>query len=970
MPDSYLDQLWSRYHASPEPGMSSLYRTCLAFTKHVLQPSHIILSGGGFTLLPDLADPLPHVISGMNSVLRLAAQEHGLCGIPSIGTLELDVLTNTGLLLCSTQNQVVRSWVILIDRLAAAMHDIKYLCVGDPLHLSRHPWTSRIPSILLSLPPSLRIKLPVEFLRTHGIVVPCTANASTISMQTEAVMRRVASPPLHASAAPPSSVVSLKTLAERVGSIAGMTSSHIVGAQRINGRFTLDSHVFKSVEKTVHDLQSELTKTLSSSSSGFLVDPHGVLLQTLRGSSSIGELSVAWTALQRRLSLALNRLMDYQAKLQDSRQQTGSALVDMHTLAHNECRSACCTADGMNRGTLLDVRKAHHPSVKATVAAIKARERAVTKRVTCREPHGRASCGYVLPPYQSPAPANEIAHAAAVELGGQHGNQAESVSLTENKASVATRNLPKIPSSTTRAPALVKSDAVIKLGGREKPHQRTAIPDLGDIRTRDEESIASSEQYPPLHMSPSASSLPPSAAPALVFDKGMVELGGQGKAPQYMANPDSGEAHTLDEDSSARSERYPPLPTSRPASSPSTPRPLVPSQATPATAPPHNLAPFRDPIRGDRGPVVPPSPRSKPRLQEEAVKAGAVTPSQRSPAVAHVKDKTAVGLGGLRDVKDPVLRPKPEALDVALVAPPPKPPAPAPAIADTVELGGLRVEVTQPRMIASAGQIERGGLASVLPGRDTRQADEVACSRVAAESSVRQPPQETTFHDSVTRAGPAPLPICDTGPYQRDPALRGEKLRTRDEDSSTSIEPSPPPHTSRPESSSSPPAAPAFIFDEGRVECGGPSDAAHAVDQHRMVKLEMLELARSSDILSFALVSTILRTRWILHLVCKAHGELVPKLAWEREVPTPNSRIFALTWTPSDHGSRHARGALSRAVKSLPKLGHSSIPGWFQPNFSQLPAPDWRQLCIPKSNRGAFVGFPKSFEAPDARSKP
>ncbi|KAJ7102621.1 hypothetical protein B0H15DRAFT_796041 [Mycena belliarum] len=320
--------------------------------------------------------------------------------------------------------------------------------------------------------------------------------------------------------------------------------------------------------------------------------------------------------------------------------------------------------------------------------------------------------------------------------------------------------------------------------------------------------------------------------------------------------------------------------------------PSVPiSEARPSrAAPPHYLALSPDSIRCSRARVAPPGPRSKPHLREEAVKAGAATPSQRSPVSAHVKGKTAVGLGGLRDVKDPVLRPKPEALDVARVAPPPKPPAPAPAIADTVELGGLRVGVTQPRMIASASQIERGGRASVLlemkgadAGRDARQADEAACSRMAADSSARQRLQETTFHNSVTRAGPAPFPICDTGPNQRDPASRGEKLRTRDEDSSTSIEPSPPPHTSRPESSSSPPAAPALSFDKGRVEFGGPSDAAHAVDQHRMAKLEILELARSSNILSFALVSTILRTRWIQHLVCNAHGELIPQLAWERE---------------------------------------------------------------------------------------
>ncbi|KAJ7089359.1 hypothetical protein B0H15DRAFT_840505 [Mycena belliarum] len=68
-----------------------------------------------------------------------------------------------------------------------------------------------------------------------------------------------------------------------------------------------------------------------------------------------------------------------------------------------------------------------------------------------------------------------------------------------------------------------------------------------------------------------------------------------------------------------------------------------------------------------------------------------------------------------------------EAVKVARVTPPPKSPAPAPAIADTVELGGLRVEVTRSRATLNATAIKDGGLAassSSPPAAPTLDCDE------------------------------------------------------------------------------------------------------------------------------------------------------------------------------------------------------------------------------------------------------
>ncbi|KAJ7723871.1 hypothetical protein B0H14DRAFT_3519774 [Mycena olivaceomarginata] len=158
MLDSPLDWIWSEYTTSPDPasGMQSLYQTCSWLTKHILLPSHIVLSGGGYVLHPEIAQIFTNVV-------------------PEI---ELQILTNTtGLLVPATQNQVVWNWIMLMDKLYDAMIRLKSLRMGDPISGS----TSRMPQILAALPPSLRIKLPTAFLESHGMMVlPPAANTSQV----------------------------------------------------------------------------------------------------------------------------------------------------------------------------------------------------------------------------------------------------------------------------------------------------------------------------------------------------------------------------------------------------------------------------------------------------------------------------------------------------------------------------------------------------------------------------------------------------------------------------------------------------------------------------------------------------------------------------------------------------------------------------------------------------------------------
>ncbi|KAJ7903263.1 hypothetical protein B0H13DRAFT_2335116 [Mycena leptocephala] len=190
MSDSRFDWILSRYTTSPDPasGMQSLHQTCSDLIKHVLLPSHIILVGGGFTLHTSLTVRLVEVIPSMDRILRLAAQHLGLAEAPSIGTVDLQILTDTtGLITPATQNQIVLHWVLLIDKLTDAMRALKTLRARGTLSSSRREELTSIPQLLASLPSTLRSKLPRAFLESYGIMVlPYPANSAESTRQVAA----------------------------------------------------------------------------------------------------------------------------------------------------------------------------------------------------------------------------------------------------------------------------------------------------------------------------------------------------------------------------------------------------------------------------------------------------------------------------------------------------------------------------------------------------------------------------------------------------------------------------------------------------------------------------------------------------------------------------------------------------------------------------------------------------------------
>ncbi|KAJ7772490.1 hypothetical protein B0H14DRAFT_2632318 [Mycena olivaceomarginata] len=366
MSDITMDWIWSRYTTSPDPaaGMQSLYQMCSAITKHVLLPSHIILSGGGFTLLPELAqillDAVPLLGQVLNRVMRLS-------GFPG-----LDV---------ATQSQVVRSWVNLVDKAYIAMMDIKYLACGRPIHVLGRERPSRMRQIVMLLPPSLRIKLPADFLRSYGILVLLpAANAREVERQhiryldyhvrmctdvsdgapqqergnkcdrsysrspadhietgglassqlpcraahDHAIVApdNVAPACLRASVSDPSTLMDDLVRAYHHTSTSGWLISsrvaRITSKRLLNntdivhhrsessppyfGLVRLDQPLFSSTEKVVMEMQRLLTAAFAPP----------MLMGIFRGANCVNELQVAWKALHERLQIAQCRFIEYQ----------------------------------------------------------------------------------------------------------------------------------------------------------------------------------------------------------------------------------------------------------------------------------------------------------------------------------------------------------------------------------------------------------------------------------------------------------------------------------------------------------------------------------------------------------------------------------------------------------------------------------------------------------------------------------
>ncbi|KAJ7605492.1 hypothetical protein B0H17DRAFT_1154255 [Mycena rosella] len=171
--------------------MHSLQQTCVVLTEHFLEPSHIILVGGGLMLHHELTEPLFEIIPAMDLLLHHATRYHSLPCAPFIGRSELHVLTGTTALHpCATQSQILLTWVTLIDCIQTAMRKLKGLCLGNPFDPRRRNWPSRIPEAIMMLPCSLCIKLPKEFVNSFGmsiLLLRCTRKVDVAHIQPDAV---------------------------------------------------------------------------------------------------------------------------------------------------------------------------------------------------------------------------------------------------------------------------------------------------------------------------------------------------------------------------------------------------------------------------------------------------------------------------------------------------------------------------------------------------------------------------------------------------------------------------------------------------------------------------------------------------------------------------------------------------------------------------------------------------------------
>ncbi|KAJ7701954.1 hypothetical protein B0H17DRAFT_1195152 [Mycena rosella] len=534
MSDDYLKLIWSKYTISPDPlsGMQSLHQACKRFTNHILQPSYITLSGGGFTLHQELAKPLLEIARALDHLLLRAAQHHHFSGAPSIGQRDVDILrSSTALHACATLNQIMLSWVTLVDRLAEAMCELKYLCLGDPLHLSRRAWPTRIPQILASLPPLLRVKLPRAFLEAHSIMVLPAPKSSTClphlfrrcsSANTTVDVKIIRAP------FPPPSFVATPELPSMDQSTVGRRETEVV----IDGvRYTWHKIPWEECPWCTADALE------TSSTSPALSSPPGI------ASTEKLKRPVACSAPAQAAELA-------------ETQTAPSVNRAVPLLTEDLSPSILSTT---STSTCVERREDNRGSVHTLVAAIEARER-LRSVVSCpRPPAPRITLRKLVSPtsFQSSGPANPVVNPTVVKLGGLHeepSRQAELLASTKETSPLTSlvdeattagsacvsRIIPKLRIADVRsesrsrdhavkdtidgtpslevlkfpAPAVVKNEA-IERGGLKRSHQQVGIPNL-DKRASDNLSSAST-----------GSNLPAlqSSAPVLASESA-VELGG------------------------------------------------------------------------------------------------------------------------------------------------------------------------------------------------------------------------------------------------------------------------------------------------------------------------------------------------------------------------------------------------------------------------------------------------------------
>ncbi|KAJ7844548.1 hypothetical protein B0H13DRAFT_1908852 [Mycena leptocephala] len=170
-----LNVIWAKYTISPDPlsGAPSLHDACSALSRHSLQPMDIVLHGAGFILHPDLAQRVLDVCTQMDLLLRPAARHHFGQSSFYIGSNLPQLLTGTlGFDLRAPQHQIISEWILLLDHLETAMHELKNYCIGDPCAHSRLEWSPPYARLVATLSPLLQRKLrPCNF-AAFSIPVP------------------------------------------------------------------------------------------------------------------------------------------------------------------------------------------------------------------------------------------------------------------------------------------------------------------------------------------------------------------------------------------------------------------------------------------------------------------------------------------------------------------------------------------------------------------------------------------------------------------------------------------------------------------------------------------------------------------------------------------------------------------------------------------------------------------------------
>ncbi|KAK7050187.1 hypothetical protein R3P38DRAFT_3255914 [Favolaschia claudopus] len=450
--------------------------SCSYFTKYILQPTDIILSNGGYVLHPDLTLPLTNIISGMDYFLDLASQHRGLQQLHSIGS-KLSILTTPGMdSTPATQSQVVHNWVLLIDRILAAKHQLHALCFSNTSLRFLPKWDTQLASIASSLPQELRSRLPYDFIQRFNIQDTLPKKVTTRSESLHAPVTPHSSPAdvspaLPAPGCPPS--ITADELAAQWAHLIKMPLDPSWTVKRGNKRCSLRTELLSIIVNGVDRMQTALTDIFRPSLLQpicFQVDPHGQLEQVLGGIDTLDTFAIAWDTLTERMRKASNTFQECQRKYQeeqDSQRTEGSNTPNTRedrtpSVSSIPASSAQCPASS---GSLVDLggQKCQQPS------NIDEADRH-TKGI-----QSIPSPSHAPPP--SPAPPR-VVDRVAVELGGRQMYQQHINAYAEARL---TKNIQKPPSTSapllSPAPCSVLSERTVELGGRrDQQRVNPAIP--------------------------------------------------------------------------------------------------------------------------------------------------------------------------------------------------------------------------------------------------------------------------------------------------------------------------------------------------------------------------------------------------------------------------------------------------------------------------------------------------------------